>query len=123
MEIAIACGSKHRLDIFRCLAVDDSARHTPDRLWPDRCCGDVTVITRSRDAARQLLAEPVERSFDQIGHFFLLSSGSNSTERGAPGRRWEAQDLGTISGKMNRVTLETPASSKSAGSGRPSRSH
>lgn len=47
-KIAIACGSKRRLNIFGGPAVGDSARHAADGLRPDRCCGGVAVIARQR---------------------------------------------------------------------------
>jgi hypothetical protein len=98
--------------VFGRLAVNDGLRHAADRLWPDRCCGSVAIIARPRDATRQLLAKPVELSFDQIVHFLLLPLGpAHRTRafgvRGARLKRWGAEDLGTISGKMNRITIET----------------
>ena len=67
-KITVACGSNRRLDVLRCPAVDDRARHAADRLCPDRRCGGIAIVTRPRNAAGQLPAEPAERSFDQICH-------------------------------------------------------
>jgi hypothetical protein len=67
-ETTVAGGSKRRLGVFGRPAVDDGARHASDRLWPDRRCGGVAVVTRPRDAAGELRAEPVQRSLDQISH-------------------------------------------------------
>jgi hypothetical protein len=51
--------------------MDDGARHAPDRLWPDCGRGGISVVTWPRRTA-DFAAEPVERSFDQIGHVLLL---------------------------------------------------
>jgi hypothetical protein len=79
-ETTVARGPNRRLDVFRRPAVDDGARHAADRLWPDRRCGGVAVIARSRDTARQVRPEPSERSFDQISHFSVSpgAAGANS---------------------------------------------
>jgi hypothetical protein len=60
-----------RLDVFRCLAVHDSARAAARRC-PDCRCGKVAVIARSRYAAGQLLFKRVKCFCDQISH--LLGS-------------------------------------------------
>ena len=67
-EITVARGSNRRLHVLRCPAVDDGAGHAADWLCPERRCGDISIVTRLRNAARELSVEPAERPFNQTGH-------------------------------------------------------
>src|SRR5262245_50431381 len=71
-QITFACSPDGPRHVLWSPAMDDGARHAPDRLWPDCCRGGISVGARPRYAARELAAEAAECSFDQIGHVLLL---------------------------------------------------
>src|SRR5262249_16960562 len=75
----VACCQNCQLHVLRCPAVGDSARHAADWLRPERRCGDISIVTRPRNAAGELSLEPAERPFDQTSHCPVSPSSRSDT--------------------------------------------
>jgi hypothetical protein len=78
-KTAGACGSNGEAHVLSRPAVDDNARHAPDRFCPNGHRGSVAIIARHRHPAERLFAKTIQCSSDGV-----------SRDAASPDPRWEA---------------------------------